>query len=393
MASSGTDSGARLNQDGGGESLLNRWRRLRDSVLKRPEFLRWASSFPLTRPIARSRARALFDLTVGFVYSQVLHACVRLRLFEHLAEGPKSLSQLAGDLDLSPEAAGRLLHAAHSLKLVEPRGGDRYGLGPLGVALLGDPGVAAMVEHHALLYEDLQDPVALLRDPDPDTKLRRFWAYARSSAPEAASEEQVVPYSALMSASQSLVAQGVLDAYPVKRHRCLMDVGGGDGTFLSAVAARAPRLDLMLFDLPAVGAQARARFARAGLEDRVTVHGGDFFSGSLPSGADVVSLIRVIHDHDDDAALALLKAVHKALPEGGRVLLGEPMAQTKGAEPIGGAFFEFYLLAMGSGRPRTPAELTALLGQAGFGRIRQIPTAMPLLARLIIADALPGCNN
>ena len=43
--------------------------------------------FPLTRPIARRRARELFDLCAGFVYSQVLLACVRLRLFEILAEG------------------------------------------------------------------------------------------------------------------------------------------------------------------------------------------------------------------------------------------------------------------------------------------------------------------
>ena len=48
-------------------------------------FQRFAASFALTRPIARRRAGALFDLCAGFVYSQILFACVRLKLFDHVA--------------------------------------------------------------------------------------------------------------------------------------------------------------------------------------------------------------------------------------------------------------------------------------------------------------------
>jgi demethylspheroidene O-methyltransferase len=44
-------------------------------LVSRPSFRAWAARFWLTRPIARRRARALFDVCAGFVYSQVLFAC------------------------------------------------------------------------------------------------------------------------------------------------------------------------------------------------------------------------------------------------------------------------------------------------------------------------------
>lgn len=349
-------------------------------------FQRWAAGFPPTRGIARRRARALFDLCAGFVYAQVLLACVRLRLFEILADGPRTAAELAPRLALAPDAAERLLAAAASLRLLSRRGGGRYGLGALGAAFAGNPGIAAMVLHHPMLYADLHDPVALLRGERPPGELGRYWAYAGAERPDALVGEQVGAYTALMAASQAFIADEVLDAYPVRRHRCLLDVGGGDGSFLVAAAARAPDLRLTLFDLPPVAEQARARFAAAGLGDRTTAMGGDFRAGALPAGADLVSLVRVIHDHDDGPALALLGAVRRALPPEGALLLAEPMAGTAGAEPVGDAYFGFYLMAMGSGRPRTADELAAMLRAAGFGRVRELPTRRPMLTRVLLAQ-------
>lgn len=242
-----------------------------------------------------------------------------------------------------------------------------------------------MVEHHALLYADLRDPVALLRrDHTVATAVGRYWPYAGRARPADSDPMEVASYTALMAASQPLVAADVLAAYPLRRHRCLLDLGGGDGTFLSAVAAGAPGLRLMLFDLPAVAARAEARFAAAGLSDRATAAGGDFRHDALPDGADIVSLIRVIHDHDDSTALDILRAAWRALPPGGTLLLAEPMAGTPGAEPVG-AYFAFYLLAMGSGRPRRSEELIDLLRKAGFSHTRLVPTRRPMLARVLVS--------
>ena len=188
-----------------------------------------------------------------------------------------------------------------------------------------------------------------------------------------------------MSASQPLVADEILDAYPVRGHRCLLDVGGGEGGFLASAGRRHGELRLMLFDLPAVTRRAAGRFEAAGLTGRTTLHGGDFLRDALPRGADVISLVRVVHDQDDAGMRRLLAAAYEALPPGGVLLLGEPMAATPGSPAMGDAYFGIYLLAMGRGRPRSAAELTQALVEAGFIAVRQWPTRMPLQTGLLSA--------
>jgi len=142
-----------------------------------------------------------------------------------------------------------------------------------------------------------------------------------------------------------------------------------------------------LFDLPNVAERARTRFAERGIADRAQAFGGDFRADALPQGADVVSLIRVAFDHADETVLAVLRAARSAMAPGTRLLLAEPMAGTPGAEPVGAAYFGWYLWAMGPGRPRTPAQLSALMTQAGFIDIRTRPTRNPLQVGLLVGTA------
>ena len=365
-------------------SLAERVLRWRDRCLADPRFQRAAARFPPTRWIARRRARSLFDLVAGFTYSQVLLACVRLGLLELLLARPRTSAEIAAHAGLGGDATDRLIAAAIALRLVERRRGSRYGLGPLGAPLADSRAIAALVEHHAVLYADLGDPVALLRGHAPKA-LAEVWGYAAHATPGALDDARVAGYSELMTASQPLVADQVLDAFPLAGHRRLLDVGGGEGGFAIAAARRHPHLVATVFDLPAVAARAAARIEAEGLSSRVAAIGGDFVRDALPGDADVVSLVRVVHDHDDATALAILRVVHTALPDGGVLLLAEPMAGTPGAEAMGDAYFGMYLLAMGSGRPRTPEVLHALLASAGFRRSRALPTSIPLQTGLIAA--------
>lgn len=367
--------------------LSERWCEARNRLFASARFQAFTAAFWPTRGIARRRAAAMFDLCAGFVYSQILQACVRLDLLTPLRQGPASLEHLAEHGQLDVAAARCLLDAAVSLGLLERRAGGRYGLAAQGAVLAAHPAVLAMIEHHAVFYRDLADPVALLRGTAGATGLSTYWAYSGREDATTLPETAVGAYTELMSRSQPLIASEVLAAYPIAAHQCVLDIGGGDGSFLRAIAAAAPELRLMLLDLPAVAAQATAQFARAGLAARTSVHGGDFRVAPLPRGADLVTLVRVLHDHDDGTVRALLKAVVEVLPPGGTLLIAEPMAGTEGALPMGAAYFGFYLLAMGRGRPRTAAELGALLKEAGFVDFRVHPTRQPLQTRVLTARA------
>jgi demethylspheroidene O-methyltransferase len=366
-------------------SWRDRWLTWRDRILADQRFQRWAAGFPLTRKIARKRAQALFDLCAGFVYSQVLLACIELRLFDLLAERPQSTTELSRRLGLNPKAMVRLLNAATALRLTESRGQGRFGLGVLGAALLGNPAISAMVEHHALFYSDLRDPVALLRNRESETALSKYWPYALAEKPELLRTEEVAGYSSLMSASQALIAEDVLDAWPISRHHCLLDVGGGEGAFLAAAATRAPNLKLMLFDLPAVADLARKRLGALDISNPITIVGGDFFKQPLPRGADIITLVRVLHDHDDADVAALLRNVRSVLPDHGVLLVAEPMSGLSGTDVISDTYFGFYLLAMGTGRARSPARFASLLRETGFDGGRQLATRRPMLTSALVA--------
>ncbi|MBO6637676.1 MAG: methyltransferase [Roseitalea sp.] len=363
-------------------SLGDRIRAWRNRMIADPAFRRRARKWPLLRRITNRRANDLFALTAGFVNSQVLLACVELDLFAALENEPKDTTALARHMHLTGDAAERLLCAAEGLGLVTPTGDGRWTLDDHGAVLAHDAGITAMIRHHAAVYRDLADPVALLRDPPAETETSRFWSYVGGTV----GAKDGAEYSELMRVSQDMVIEEVLDAYPMAGHTALLDIGGGSGAFVSAAGKRWPGLQLSLFDLPAIAETARHRLADGPLAGRLTVHGGSFFDDPLPRDADCYALIRVLYDHDDAAAIRILTAAHEAMNAGDTLIIGEPMAgDTPGARQVA-AYFTFYLLAMRSGRCRTPDDIFALLETAGFPRMRAHPTRMPIVAGLVSAQ-------
>lgn len=378
--------------NGSGTPLSTRISSQIDRWMTSPALYRWALQNPLGRWITRRRADALFELMAGFVHSQVLLACVRLRLLEKVLAAPATDEELARYTGLNPAALERLLKSAVSLRLLDLRAGGRYGLGALGAPVVTHAGLRAMIEHNALLYADMNDPLQLLQAPR-QASMHAYWTYASdaSSAPQALSAEQTAAqaahYSELMSSSQRFVIEELLASYDFSKHRRVLDVGGGQGGWVMELARHAPQLDLMLFDLPPVAAIARGRFAQHGLDQRISAYGGSFTADALPVGADLVTLLRVAHDHPDEVVRVLLKAIYEALPAGGHLLLAEPMAQETGGQPaVSDPYFHFYLLAMGAGKLRTAQELTALMTEAGFAHVKALPNPMRLHAGLLLAQ-------
>ena len=371
------------------EGVRPGWRsqldKLIDGWMTSPGFYRWAIGNPFTRWVTRRRAAQLFQLMAGFVHSQVLLSCVRLRLLESLRDGPKPLDVLAKECQMGEAALQRLLLSAVSLRLLELRGPQLYGLGTLGAPVAADTGLRLMIEHNAVLFDDMRDTVALLRD-EIQPHMQAYWPYMNGDKPPTWEAEKVARYSELMATSQRFVIEELLATYDFSQHRCVMDVGGGQGGWITALGQHHPQLQLKLFDLPPVAALAQSRFASNGLGGRATAHGGSFISDPLPTGADLVTLVRVAHDHPDATVKALLKAIYQALPVGGMLLLAEPMAQATGTHSVGDSYFHFYLLAMGSGRLRTPDELKTLLLGAGFGVVMDLANPMPLHTRLLLAQ-------
>jgi len=319
-------------------------------LVARPGFQSWASRFPLTRGRARADGQALFDVVQGFVQSQALMALVELQVFERLRAGPQSAEVLARATDVPTDRMHILLQAGAAIGLLKRRRSGQFALARKGAALLGVPGLQAMIRHHKAFYRDLEDPVALLRGPE-HTELSQFWPYVFGAA-QVEDPQVARTYSDLMTQAQTLVAADTLRQVDLRGVSQLLDIGGGTGAFLRAVAKAAPNTSLALFDLEHVVADAPEAFAEAGIADRITVHPGSFRDDPLPDGADAISLIRVLYDHAEDTIEALLSKVVNALPAGGRIIIAEPMGGGATPEISGDVYFAFYTMAMQTGRAR-----------------------------------------
>ena len=363
-----------------------RWRgEWLNRIIATPNFQRWLSQFPLLRGVVRREGAELFDIVQGFVKSQILVALVELDVFRHLQSGPVTPEDLGQILHVRPERMHVLLQAGVALGFVRRRRGARFGLARRGAILLGSPGLEAVIRHHRLFYRDLENPVQLLQNPNKQTELSAYWPYVLEKSNHL-DAEVVRTYSDLMAHSQSLVAFDTLQTIRLEGINHLLDVGGGTGTFLEHVGAKYPRIKMTLFDLPSVMSEARVRFESNGLGVRTNLVGGSFRSNDLPSGADAVSLVRVLYDHTDGTVNSLLKKIFEILPPGGKLIISEPMSG--GAHPnlAGDVYFAFYTMAMQTGRTRSAREIKVMCRAAGFNNFKTPTPQRDFVTRVLTAS-------
>jgi demethylspheroidene O-methyltransferase len=345
------------------------------------KFQAWAGRMPILRRIARAEGAALFDVVAGFVNSQMLMALVDLRVLHKLQDGPQSTEIMAGLCAVPPARMQVLLQAGAGLKLLRRHRDGRFALTVRGASLLAVPGLQAMILHHRALYQDLTDPTAFLRGGH-DTNLARFWPYVFGAA-GAVDPQVTATYSDLMAESQVLVAEDVLSLVDFAGVTRLLDVGGGTGAFLAAVGAAHPSMRLDLMDLPVVLQGAGQRLAA--MSDRLSLHPGSFRDDLLPQGADAISLIRVLYDHNDSTVGQLLRAAYRALPSGGRLIIAEPMSGGAKPDRLTDVYFAVYTMAMQTGRTRSGAEIAEMLAQTGYTSIRIQTGFRPYVTSVVTA--------
>jgi demethylspheroidene O-methyltransferase len=363
---------------------LRQWR---NRLIAHPRFQVLCTQVPGLRFMAQKKANALYGLTAGFVYSQIFHATVSSGLLAALNGSTRDSVALERDTGLQGDGLLRLLSAARSVGLVTEPAPGLWTLDDLGVVAANDAGILAMVRHHELLYADLADPLRLLQARSRDTGIARLWAYSANPAPDSVDPEDARIYSELMRVSQDVVAREVLAAYDFGVHREIIDIGGGHGRFLWHIAKACPAPLLHLLDLPPVAAQGKTYLEAEGLGQRLLVTHGSFFEDPIPNTADCYTLIRVLYDHDDDAALAILKRVRSAMEPGATLVIAEPMGGPKGPQALVNAYFSLYLVAMASGRCRSAVELADMARMAGFASAIEQRTRQPLFTGMIVARA------
>jgi hypothetical protein len=160
----------------------------------------------------------------------------------------------------------------------------------------------------------------------------------------------------------------VAGAFEWSRFPVIADIGGGIGSQLSSILDAHPSCRGILFDQPAVIAQAP--------DGRIERVGGDFFKG-VAVQADAYLMRWVLHDWSDEESLGLLKNVRKvATPDARLMVVESVIPETAGFDP--GKWMDLNMMVMATERERTAAEFRGLLERAGFALEQIVPTSSPL---------------
>lgn len=341
------------------------------------------SVFPFFRSIANKDAEKIYDIVAGFVYSQILFLLVRLDILGQLRGSCKSSFELSKANKINEKNIKILCNAAVSLGLLRINFRNEYSLGRLGAEVLGVPGLQDMILHHEMFYRDLSNPVDLIRSKYK-TELSEYWPYVLSGKKENTLVTAQI-YSELMASSQMLVSQETLRLVDFDKYGSIMDVGGGNGTFLAMLAKRFKNPHLILFDLPQV-VKTPTDLIEGEIASRIEIIEGNFFKSELPMTADAIILNRVLYDHNDNKVELILQKTFNALLVGGSLIISEPMSGGKRPIKSGDAYFGMYTMAMTSGQPRSIEAHTTMLKKVGFRKVREIRGARNFITKVIVAQ-------
>lgn len=300
----------------------------------------------------------------GFWMTQAIYVAARLGVADHLADGPRTVSELATRTNAHSISLFRLLRALASLGIFRADEKGLIHLTPLAEVLKSDSPTS--VRPMALMRGDFQYKAWGELTQCIQTGKSGFEHLFNQPMFDwlAANSEAGALFDAAMQSIHGRESNLLVDVFDFSNVGLLIDIGGGNGSFLASILRRSPNTKGVLFDLPTVVDRARAANHLAEFSDRTSFVSGNFFK-QLPPGGDAYTMRHIIHDWDDEQSICILKNCRRAMSHEAALLIAEYVIPD-GNEPFTGKWFDLAMLVGPGGQERTRTEYEQLLNRAGF---------------------------
>lgn len=327
----------------------------------------------------------LFQMIAAYRISQMICVAVKLGIADLLKDGPRNADALAEATNAHAPSLYRLLRALSGQGIFAEDDEGRFALTPLANLLRSD-------------VDGSLQPVARFFGKEAEWRAWGELLYSVTTGENAFHHlygmnpwehmalhpEQNADFDGFMAYVTTPQTAMVLATYDFSWAATVVDVGGGRGTLISAILRANPHLHGILCDAPQVVAGSTPLLQAQGVLDRCEITACDFFS-SVPAGGDLYILKSVIHDWDDERAVAILKTCRKAVSQQGRLILVENVIPP-GNDPHPGKITDIQMLVELGGQERNENEYSKLLAQAGFTLTRVLATGSPIG----IVEAVPA---
>jgi hypothetical protein len=307
--------------------------------------------------------RKLLGILSGSWVAQCCYAVAKLGVPDLLAQGPRSVDELAAGCGADAAALERLLRGMASIGLFRATAPRTYALTSVTAWLRSD--VPDSLRQTAILdgeevFRSFAEILHTVRTGRPAFELvhgEPFYDYLGGN------ERTAATFAGAMDANRVPAALSACDLSGLDK---VVDVGGGSGGLLAELLTAHPATSGVLLELPEAVRQAEKRFAEAGLAGRVELVEGSFFD-AVPDGGDAYVLARVLHNWADEKALLILRRVRAAMPPGSRLVVFEQLMAAEEDDPdAASGMVDLLMLVLLEGHDRTEEHYRRLLTEAGF---------------------------
>lgn len=322
----------------------------------------------------QSAQETVSELIHGYWKSQAIYVAAKLEIADRLTDGPRSVEQLSASTGAHASSLYRLLRALASIGIFAEGEDGRFSLTPLAEPLRGDVAgskramAVMMGEEHYHVWGDL-----IFSIETGETAFDRIYGMPVFEF-LARSQQKGRVFDEAMTSVHGRETEAVLEAYDFSSVGVLADVGGGNGSTILPILQKHPSMRAILFDTESVVERTAPRIEAAGVAERCQLVSGDFFA-SVPEGGDVYLMRHILHDWDDEKALAILRNCHAAMTAESKLVVIESVIPS-GNEPFFGKWLDLTMMVIPGGKERTEAEYRQLFEQAGFQLTRIVPTAL-----------------
>jgi hypothetical protein len=319
-----------------------------------------------------TEASQLDRMITGYWISQAIYAVAKFGIADLLKGGARTAEELASATSTNADALYRLLRALASVGIFAEGPVRHFSMTPLAEPLQGDvPGskraLALMSgDEQFRAWSEIAYSVQTGKTAFDKVFGKPIFDYLSEHA------EKASIFDAAMVGIHGRESAAILDGYDFSGIGVLADIGGGNGSQITAVLQRHTTMKGILFDLPHVIDRAKERIETAGIANRCQLISGSFFD-AVPAGADAYFLRHIIHDWDDEKSLTILRNCHQAMSSKAKLLVIESVIPP-GNEPFGGKFLDLVMLLIPGGKERTLDEYRTLFGKGGFELTRVVPT-------------------
>jgi len=325
----------------------------------------------------------IWDVFLSGAYHGAVVAADDAGIFAALNDGPATIQELAGKLDLDERATGVLLRllAAHGLVVFR---NDSFDLtldarlyllksSPFYWGPMLHVGVSSW--HRDTLMAKLSqkgsaDAVGPLGTPKISGDGRSIDDWASGSI----SLERARDVAMRMHSHSLPAAVGAAKHYDFTGIQKILDVGGGSGCFMIAMAQALPHLRCTIMELPAMCEVAKSYIDSGEVSERVDTIAVDMFRQPWPRGYDAVFFSNIWHDWNFRTCRWLAERTYEALPPGGRIMLHEMLLDNTGNGQKTAAAFSMLMLLATQGQQFTSEELRSILEDAGFAGVETTST-------------------